>query len=331
MNSLITTDLHLSDRARDKHRFGLFRWLARQQEKYDVEATYILGDLTENKDRHSSLLVNRIVEELFKLKPPVFVLRGNHDGLDPNSPYFKFLNCIEGLQFVVDPCFNKALSVAFVPHCADQVTFNRACKQMPPKPALFLTHATFTGAKAETGTALSGLSASPIELLQPGRVYSGDVHVPQRCGPVTYVGAPFHVKFGDRFTPRVLLLKGDRETDLHFDCPRKLTLTVRDVDDILNNKELKVGDQVKLVIEMAREEAVEWQATKQRILAACREGGLEVFGAELKINTTARRERVKLNEGSVKSPLEVMTAFCKAEGIASVIKAAGLELLTVGK
>jgi len=329
VNLLISTDLHCSDKARDAYRFGLFSWLQKQQEKYDADFTLILGDITENKDRHSSLLVNRLVEGLTSLRPPVFILKGNHDCTDPNIPFFKFLNCIEGLQFVISPTFNKALGTTFIPHCADQATLDRACKQMPPKPDYVVLHNTFTGARAETGATLSGLSASPIELLRPRLgVYSGDVHVPQRHGKVTYVGAPYTIKFGDNFTPRVLLVKDGQETDLHFDCPRKLTLTVHDADDITRNKELRRGDQVKLIIEMAREEAVEWRATKQRVLAACREGGLEVFGAELKVNTTARRERVKLNdETNLRTPLEIMQAFCKAEGVASNIRAAGEELL----
>ena len=81
MNWLLSADLHLSDRARDSHRFGLFPWLKKQQQKNKVDATFLLGDLTQEKDRHSSALVNRIVEELLTLTPPVYVLRGNHDGL----------------------------------------------------------------------------------------------------------------------------------------------------------------------------------------------------------------------------------------------------------
>jgi DNA repair exonuclease SbcCD nuclease subunit len=327
MNLLFTTDTHASDQPRDAYRFGLFKWLARQQEKHAVDATLILGDLTERKDRHSSLLVNRIVEELLRLKPPVFILRGNHDGIDPNSPFFKFLNCIEGLQFIVTPEYNKEYKIAFIPHCTDQTYLATACAWLPPKPRLLVLHNTFTGAKAESGTTLSGLSTSPIEALKPGRVYSGDVHTPQRCGPVTYVGAPYRVRFGDDFEPRVLLLKGDREIDLHFDCPRKFSLTVRDADDIFNSKELRPHDQVKLTIEMAREEAVEWQVIKQRVLAACHECELEVFGAELQIKTTARRERVKLEEAVATTPKDILAAFCKSENVASNIRAAGEELL----
>ena len=115
MNWLLSADLHLSDRARDSYRFGLFPWLKKQQQKNKVDATFLLGDLTQEKDRHSSALVNRIVEELLTLTPPVYVLRGNHDGLNPNSPFFKFLNSISGLKLrpghvakkLIEPCGNN--------------------------------------------------------------------------------------------------------------------------------------------------------------------------------------------------------------------------------
>ena len=330
MNLLITTDTHNSDKARDAYRFGLFPWLRKQQEKHSIDATLILGDITENKDRHSSLLVNKLVEGLNDLKPPVYVLRGNHDGIDPNTPFFKFLNCIEGLKFIIKPTFVKELNARFIPHCDNQDTFNDACKNGGFKPDYVFLHNTFTGAKVETGmTVLSGLSTAPIEALKPRLgVYSGDIHAPQRVAPVTYVGAPYHVRFGDKFEPRVLLLKDGKETNLHFDCPRKLTLIVRDADDVTRNKELRRGDQVKVIIEMAREEAVEWQATKQRVLAACREGGLEVFGVELQVNTITKQGRIRASEGpTIRSPSEIMAAYCKAEGVASNIRAAGEELL----
>lgn len=328
MNWLLTSDIHLSDRARDSYRFGLFPWLAQQQRKHKVDATFILGDITESKDRHSSALVNRVVEELLKLTEPVFILRGNHDGIDPNSPYFKFLNRIPGLSFVVSPTFLHKYGVAMIPHCRDQAALEVACQQMPANPKAVFLHQTFTGARAETGTALSGLDLSPVSVLKPWLgVYSGDVHVPQRQGLLTYVGAPYHVRFGDKFEPRCLLLKGGGKHDLHFDCPRKWSLTIHDADEIANNEGLTTGDQVKVTVELLREEAVEWQDYRRRILAACRERGLDVFGLDCTVKA-GRRERVKLkDEAQTATKNEVFDAFCKSEGLAANIRQAGSELL----
>lgn len=325
MTWLVTSDLHLSDRPKDAYRFGLFPWLARQQALHGVTATYILGDLTDSKDKHSSALVNRLVDELIGLQPPIYILRGNHDGLDPANPYFRFLSTIEGVTFVVEPTLIDG--VAFIPHCRTQKEFDRACGIIPPQALLVCCHNTFTGAIGENGTRLAGLGAALVAQAGPRRAYSGDVHRPQVSGPITYVGSPYPVRFGDDYTARVLLIKKDREQNLFYPAPHKWSLTVRDEDDILNDEDLRQGDQVKLTIEMLREESVEWVAHKQRVLTACKERGLEVYGVELKVQTPATQERTTLK--AVKSPGEVLDAFCQAEELAAEIKRAGKGLLSL--
>src|SRR6185437_9098321 len=63
-----------------------------------------------------------------------------------------------------------------------------------------------------------------------GQVLSGDIHVPQRLrepyGP-EYIGAPYHIDFGDKFTPRVLLIDADgMKKDLRYPCPEKIVIDV---------------------------------------------------------------------------------------------------------
>lgn len=326
MNWLISTDLHLSDRPKDNYRFGLFQWLAKQQVKHNVTATFILGDLTQDKDKHSSALVNRIIDELMLLPPPVYILRGNHDGISEKDPFFRFINCIDGLRFVVEPKFLKSLGVAMVPHCRTQTELDAACGKIPPNPEALFTHVTFEGAIAESGARLSGLRASPIDLLQPRLCLSGDVHKPQRCGPVTYVGAPYHVRFGDQFNPRVLLVKNGREQDLHFDCPRKWALTVKGPQDLELNEDLKKGDQVKLTLMLNREDAIEWAARKQALLNTCKELGLEVFGASMKVKDTGLL-RVPESNQKIVTPTQTLSAFCQAEKLAKNVQEAGEALL----
>ena len=327
MRWLVTTDTHLSDKARDEYRFGLFPWLKKQHAKHKVDRIALLGDLTESKDRHSSKLVNRIVEELRQLPPPIDIPRGNHDGLDPSNPFFGFLNHIEGLRFFIEAFFDEKTKATFIPHCRTQAELDVACGLMPKKPDFVFTHITTAGSIAETGATLSGLSASPINALKPRvGVYSGDVHVPQSHDNVTYVGAPYHVRFGDNFEPRVLLIDNGKETNLHFDCPRKYSLTVTSADDIINHPKLRTGDQLKLTVDIAREEAVEWQAIRKQILDACREGGLDVFGIDCNIKTTKQKERVALEMNS-RSNHDILEAFCNNEGIASSIRKIGADLL----
>lgn len=325
MTWLITSDLHLTDRPRDAYRFGLFPWLAKEQARHNVTATFILGDLTDQKDKHSATLVNRLVDEMIGLRPPVFLLKGNHDFIDPANPFFKFLSCVEGIEFVTQPTLIPEQNVALIPHQPDQAAFDAACTIILEESWGVMCHATFEGAIAETGAHLAGLQASLVAAKRPLGLWAGDVHKPQRCGPVTYVGSPYHVRFGDDYTPRVLLVKGGKEQNLYFPAPHKWALTVRGEDEILNNEDLRRGDQVRLTVELAREEAVEWSAHKQRVLAACKEVGLEVYGCELKVNSSKRRDRTTLK--AAKSPEEVLAAFCQAENVATGVKKVGMELI----
>lgn len=324
MKWLISSDLHLTDQARDAYRFDIFPWLAQQQQRFNVDATFILGDITDQKDNHSSALVNCLIDELTGLRPPVYILKGNHDFIDPNNPFFRFLNCIEGAHFIVEPTLIDG--VAMIPHQQDQASFDRACGIIPPKAPGVMVHATFNGALAETGARLTGLQATPIEAMKPLGTWAGDVHRPQRSGIVTYVGAPYHVRFGDTFTPRVLLVKNGVEQNLYFPAPHKWALTVRDAVEITSNEDLRAGDQVKVTVELAKEEVVEWAKNRAAVVQACKEMQLEVYGIELKVKAR-RRERVKLGQGAPKNPFDVLNAFCANENLPTNIKKAGVDLL----
>lgn len=319
---LITTDPHLSDKPKDKHRFGLFKWLAEQQIKHDVEATFVLGDLTQEKDKHSSALVNRVIDEITLLKPPIYILRGNHDCLSPDNPFFRFLNCIEGVHFFVNPGFIPDSGVAMIPHCRTQQELDQAVKASPQECYVML-HTTFQGAISETGSPLSGLRASPIELLKPRAVWSGDVHKPQRAGIVTYVGSPYHVRFGDQFEPRVILYKNNKEQNLYFPAPRKLALTVRNQDDL---KVIKKGDQVKLHIEMKREDITDWPNQKQRLISVAKELGAEVFGVDL---TVLGGSEIKTKAMKHRDNKQILKDFSKSEGLPADLEEVGLAFLEV--
>lgn len=322
MTFLVTSDLHLSDRPKDNYRFGLFPWLLEQQKKYKPRATFLLGDVTESKDRHSSKLVNRAVDELIGLKPPVYILRGNHDGIDPTNPFFKFLNCIDGIEFIVEPTHLGSLGVSLIPHCLTQEELDQACGTIPYETTVAFCHQCLDGAIAETGSRLTGLRWPDIE----AATWAGDIHRPQKVGSVTYVGAPFQVRFGDNYTPRVLLLNKGKEQNLYFPAPRKWSLTIHDHEDLLKNEDLKKGDQIKVMLELAREEVVNWKNHKQQVLVTCKELGLEVYGVDLKVLSNSRRERLRIGD-KAKTNEDVLGAFCQAENVASEIKKHGLELL----
>lgn len=332
---LFIGDLHLTDSSKDEYRWSIFNWIKKQQDKYKPEATFLAGDITNAKDRHSATLVNRIVAGLTLLKPPVYVTMGNHDYRDPDNPFFKFLNHIDGIYFIIEPVVLKAgKRIAVLPHVRDQSAFDTMVASVAGDddnghPAAFLCHQTFDGAVAESGVRLSGLSASLIESLRPELgVYAGDVHRPQTQGLVTYIGCPYNVRFGDNFEPRCIYVdKNGTETYPWFDAPRKWSLTVNSPESILGNKELVSGDQVKLTIEVTREEVVEWKAIRKEILDACKELMLEVHGCKLEVRTNQRRERIKLKQHVTKD--STFEQFCKAENLAKEIVKVGKSILDV--
>jgi hypothetical protein len=109
--------------------------------------------------------------------------------------------------------------------------------------ALFM-HATVTGAVVENGVVMEN-SKFPI-LPRSCKVYSGDVHVPQTVANITYVGAPYPIKFGDKYPCRMLLL--DEHYNIKLQIPlqslRKIMLDISSVG--LRHLQIRHGDQVKI-------------------------------------------------------------------------------------
>lgn len=313
---LITGDIHLSPKPKDEYRFGIFPWLLKQARKHKVRAIYILGDLTENKDNHPASLVNRIADELTNFDYPVRILMGNHDFVHRGCPFFKFLGYYEQVDYITE--VDEYDNFTCIPHQPDQRAFDQACSFIPYQGSALL-HQTISGAIDDGGNRhLNGLGASLIAQKQLRHCYSGDIHRPQVCGPVTYVGAPYQVRFGDDYTPRVLLISSEKTTDLHFPAPRKHSWVLSDLEE-LRAADLKAGDQVKLTLALNREEIAEWPNLKQRALDMCKELGVEVYGVTLKMK--AQQQPSKAIKRT--APNEVFNEFCTQENVSSVVKRAG--------
>lgn len=318
-------DLHLTDRPQDSYRFGIFPWLRQQQAKYKPEATFLMGDLTDAKDRHSSALVNKIVSSLLLLEQPIFIIKGNHDYIDPNNPYFGFLNNFERIRFLSETVKLADLNVGVIPHVAKEDAFAAAIGSVEGSDYI-LFHNTIAGAIAETGGSLSGFSQAPIRKAAPRYgAYAGDIHRPQQCGAVTYVGSPYSIRFGDHFEPRVLLLDGAKKTNLYFDAPRKWALHVGSAEEITNDGNLVKGDQVKVTIALAREEATGWAAHKEAIMLACQQKGVAVYGIDVEIHKAIPTKEIV--EPAKLDRSQIVEAFCTSENVPSRVREVGVAFL----
>lgn len=266
MTTLVTADLHLSENPRDGYRFQFLEGLPDLVRRLGARRVVILGDLTEAKDAHRAPLVNRIADSLAKLaeEVSVYILRGNHDYVIAEVPFYRFLSHLRNIRWINQPTVLKLRGLGdclFLPHTNNLEDWaNLAFDEH----AWTFCHQTFEGAAAGHGRQLTGV---PV----PGgafRVVSGDIHVPQKLSRITYVGAPYHVDFGDDYEPRVLLLDGNKMRSVPCNGPQKRLVEVSSVGDLAPaGGSVRPGDIAKVRVHVSQEEL----AARSKIRAAVRE------------------------------------------------------------
>jgi len=327
MKTLVTSDFHLSDNPQDEYRWGIFDWLKKVVSGYKVDYVYILGDISERKDKHNSRFVNKVVEALTDLQVAVqvIIVAGNHDGVDKGDIFFKFLNSmgLSNIVFIVEPGgVDKDL---FLPHSRhpevdwiglDFTRYNRV-----------FMHQAVSGCLANNGFAVDkGLSQDHSMFSVDGvKVYSGDVHKPQTMfkKKLTYVGAPYHVYFGDQYDGRVLLLDDNgAET---FICPPKGLFLKRHSfsvghPDELDKCEVREGDQCKVKLVLDRSEACMWEQYRKQVRKVCGQKQLQLCGLELTLTHTVMADSdvdakdVEEKYG-VESDEDVVRRYARKEGL----------------
>lgn len=316
MNTLVTGDLHLSEQERDRYRFlFLEQRLPKLLDKQRCGCLLLLGDLTEEKDRHTAALVNRIADGLARLRQQVQViwLLGNHDYVDRQEPFFRAVATLAGVEAVTTPTSLRTLPsvksggwgpVWLLPHTRDwqrdwaDVTFSRG--------TTYFTHQTFKGARAEHGRELDGI---PTSIFPKGsRCFSGDVHVPQDVGPVTYVGAPYSVDFGDRFKPRVIVLGDDGTAkSVGVRGPGKVLLEVNSPDD-LDAGALFDGDMVKVRVRLPSEDYDQWPVIRKQVLEWASKNGVQVHTVLPDIDPARFSQRIR---EPVRSDADLLEEYAK--------------------
>lgn len=219
---MLTADWHLNDNPRDDYRFAAVEQVRRAIITHKPVHLFVLGDLTDHGDGHSAAFTNRVVSTLALIAThcPVTILYGtaSHDG-DPRMPFFRFINAVPDCRYVTEIDFWECdgWRAMLIPN-------GQWPEVLPDGIDAVLTHHTFAGASAENGQKLRGVRL-PMSTVP---IYSGDVHVPQRHGSVTYVGPPTLIRFGDSYQPRALLLDnlGARYVPLHGPTKRLLNVVV---------------------------------------------------------------------------------------------------------
>jgi UDP-2,3-diacylglucosamine pyrophosphatase LpxH len=322
MTAIITADLHLNDKPRDEYRWQTCEAIIRYSEKASADICFICGDLTDDKDNHSAALVNRILELLPCFAREVYIIRGNHDAIDPDKPFFKFVDMIGDLYFVTKPTpltYNDS-RIVMLPHGSFPDILNAEGV------TLILCHETFDGADGG-GHRLNG---KPLPKWTNPAIVSGDVHVPQKIGPVTYVGAPTLHDFGDDYEPRILKLEDNgRLISVKLRTPTKrlieVSVTKTGVLDFPDPTSVRRGDIVKVRLIFASTPDPSTVQNCRRLAARWAERHhAELYGIEFSVP----KGSLPTERSKPKPDLELVLSYAKSHGFSPETTKVGVDIVT---
>jgi hypothetical protein len=331
---LFTADWHLNDNPRDAYRHDFIDWLIKiMREKYRIDLLLMAGDITDEKDHHGAGLVNRIADHLKRLsrETDVVLLRGNHDYLDADVPFFSFLRHQSGVMWINKPTFApddvrlRLLGNAWLlPHTFNYERDWKGLKFQGVK--RYFAHNTFAGAQIGPDRELKGI---PVEVFPKGSsVYSGDIHVAQTFGPITYVGAPYTIDFGDTYRPRVLLLDNENfwaGKSLSVPGRQKVLVTVHSMKELKRAK-IKEGDIIKVRYVLDSQDRSSWPELQKGIRDWGQEVGAAVHTvAPVLMGDTPAKKQARDNR--LVADDELLKQYANSRGLSAAQIKTGLTLL----
>lgn len=296
---LVVSDLHLTAHPRDTYRWDVFEQVRQLVVKHQIDEVVIAGDLSDAKDNHPAKLVNQVVEGISYIsdvvRNRVFILMGNHDGIDYNCPYFQFLGHLPNVVYINKPTYfefrneDDYSKAWFFPHSRDpQKDWKDLLDQDALRDSFVFAHITVNGAISETANVKMESNVSADIFAHARLALSGDIHKPQCVGSVHYVGSPYNVRFGDNFEGGCVILDTKTATferePLNF--PRRLTFDVRSVSqlaEMLSNAKNTIPEaQVKVRAHFDKDNQDQWQPLRDEAAKLVSEVGYEFCGMSTK-------------------------------------------------
>jgi predicted phosphodiesterase len=318
MISIVSGDWHLDGNSRNEYRHTFVeKTLPDLVKTHNYDRLVCLGDLCQDKDRHSAELVNRVVDSITMLSKlcEVVILKGNHDYIDPSHPFFGFLKTIKDVTWIGKPTFLG--DELFLPHTRD---CQRDWKGLSlGKAKRIFAHQTFQGANAGNHI-MDGIPLSVFP--EDVDIISGDVHVPQKIRNLRYVGAPYTINFGDTYKPRVLILRGDKITTLPVHGPRKVLIEI-DNPRHMPEVELHAGDMIKVRVKLDKFE--EFQKIKKTTTEWAAGHGCFVQSIQPIVSSkTSVKGKAAF---TVKSDADQVRAYAGKVGVSEAVLEIGLQLM----
>lgn len=355
---LLASDLHETPKARDAYRWQIFGFLTMHikrlvWEGWTVPTVVISGDLTDSKDRHPAALVDPMVQHVTALAAiaRVFFIEGNHDYIDDAQPFFGFLGDLPNVTYIKEPGPVEigGLNCLCLPHRRDWSTGTTWRRNTPfvPKTAVepgargrydyLIAHQTFAGSMASNGDRMEGVPLSTVsaKATNGAPVLSGDIHVPQKVGNVTYVGSPHPVCFGDDFEPRILFVRRDSVVSIPNPtvlARHKFKLSAADVDGDWPAKIFE-GDQVKVDLVVSRADALDVGRMRARVKSRIEQAGGQHFGTDVEITDPKVNRRRRFADigntpaSPTASPDKVWAQYCQHRQVPAKLAKAGVKYL----
>lgn len=330
MKTLITSDWHFSDKARDAYRWHFLKWLRKTIITHNIDRVIMLGDLTEAKDNHGAWLVNRVTDAIAELASlcNVIGIRGNHDGISPDHPFFGYFQHLPHVKWITFP--TRIDNELFLPHSSNPQRDWKELGDEYTQTRVHYCHQTFVGAVADNASGFKLKGGVPIDIIPPRvSVYSGDVHRPQQIGPVIQVGAPYRVDFGDDYEPRVIVLDGGAHAHSVRSIPVpgpqkrliKLTPTTKLTPDLAGP-----GDIVKIEVELTTEDYSHWLEYRDRIERFATNQKWKVHGIHALIEHVLKT-LPKSKQSNQATDAELMHMFAKRQGLDEALLNTGMEFI----
>lgn len=307
--TMITADLHLSDQPVNAYRLDFVEKQLPKLMKYrDAGILVIAGDLTDQKDRHSAWLTHHVVDLLSLLAEiaEVFVIEGNHDFLDIEYPFFRFLEQLDSVRrihWISKPTLIND-GVLLLPHTSEH---KQDWKNLP-RSRLIVTHNTFDGSLSEHGGKMRGI---PLSALPKVPIISGDVHQPQTLGRLSYVGPPYTVRFGDDFEPRVLLVNENAGiVSFPTNSPRKRLVDLEYPWKKSAFDRIQRGDIVKLRIAITQQEASQWPQIRADAQSLASSKDCHIFAVQPLMRNIRRYRPTTTGSSNSKSDAKLIREYC---------------------
>lgn len=314
MRSILTADWHLTDHPADAYRWDVFDALNADLQKHGPACVYVLGDITDRKDKHSATLVNALAEgftDLHSHALKIVCLMGNHDKPMKGVPFWNVLNELRDtrINFVSKP--HRLGDVMLLPYSDDPAAEWAGLDMVGVRMALL--HQPLDGARMESGRLHEG-GALP-RLPRGMRIYSGDMHVPQTVGRVEYVGAPHPIKYGDGYRCRMLELDKDYKIsrEIILQPPAKAVVEIGMLDE-LPAYELRNGDSAKFRVNIESADAADWPKMEADLRTWAKRAGVHVSSIEAVVAQDATKGVVN-SDALMGDPEAILAGFLDAEGI----------------